>query len=294
MIHLRAWRCENRSLRLLPMPRFTDEAICIRHWDFSETSQTVSLFSRSHGLIRGLAKGSKREKSRFCGGIELLTSGQITAITKKTTDLANLIEWDLEGIYPVLSRNLQAWRIGMYIADLCQHFLHEQDPHPNLFGVLQHTLRSLEQAAAQGQLAGQLLQFQWAVLLEAGYRPILDRDANTSESFVNADGSLNAKTFGFSAKSGGTVIDTGHSDRWRVRRPTIELLRIVAAHADQHQQQLNEGNGEDQVSILTTLSEQESSTDSIARANKLLAAYIRTILDRDLNTLKDAIGEIRL
>ncbi|MFM1832063.1 MAG: hypothetical protein RLZZ461_379, partial [Planctomycetota bacterium] len=26
------------------MPTIRDEAICVRHWDFSETSQTVSLF----------------------------------------------------------------------------------------------------------------------------------------------------------------------------------------------------------------------------------------------------------
>ena len=34
-----------------------DQGVCIRHWDFSETSQTVSLFGRSLGVVRGLAKG---------------------------------------------------------------------------------------------------------------------------------------------------------------------------------------------------------------------------------------------
>ena len=42
------------------MPTISDYAICIRRWDFSETSQTVSLFTRESGIIRGLAKGAKR------------------------------------------------------------------------------------------------------------------------------------------------------------------------------------------------------------------------------------------
>ena len=68
------------------MPAIRDEALCIRHWDWSETSQTVSLFTRTHGLVRGLAKGSRREKSNFSGGIELLTRGQALFILKPAAD----------------------------------------------------------------------------------------------------------------------------------------------------------------------------------------------------------------
>ena len=39
---------------------------------------------------RGLAKGSKREKSNFSGGLEVLTHGEILAIIKPHTELANL------------------------------------------------------------------------------------------------------------------------------------------------------------------------------------------------------------
>ena len=45
------------------MPTITDNAICIRRWDYSETSQTVSLLLRNHGVIRGLVKGAKRPGS---------------------------------------------------------------------------------------------------------------------------------------------------------------------------------------------------------------------------------------
>ena len=44
------------------MQTIEDNAFCLRRWDFSETSQTASLLTRDHGVLRGLAKGAKRPK----------------------------------------------------------------------------------------------------------------------------------------------------------------------------------------------------------------------------------------
>ena len=40
-----------------------DQAVCLRKADYSETSQVVTLFTRSHGKIPAMAKGAKRAKS---------------------------------------------------------------------------------------------------------------------------------------------------------------------------------------------------------------------------------------
>ncbi len=225
----------NRAYAWVIMPTITDEAVCIRHWDFSETSQTVSLFTRSGGLLRGLAKGSKRPKARFSGGIELLTRGKITAIVKASSDLATLTEWDLEEIFPGLVRRLDAYYASMYFIDLIGHLVVVDDPHPRLFEMLVHSLRVLNGGAVGGGGAmemvvpGQMLQFQWALLCETGYQPILDRDAETGAALVDGDGFLRVKTLAFSRSAGGTVADTGAGDRWRVRGETVHLLREVEA-----------------------------------------------------------------
>src|SRR5690606_40070296 len=82
------------------MPTITDNAVCIRRWDFSETSQTVSLFTREHGILRGIAKGAKREKGNFSGGLDILTRGEVVAILKPGRELATLTAWQLQEIYP--------------------------------------------------------------------------------------------------------------------------------------------------------------------------------------------------
>ena len=57
-----------------------DTAICLRCWDFSETSQTVSLLTREPGIIRGLAKGSRRDKGCFSGGFDPVHIGHVRMI----------------------------------------------------------------------------------------------------------------------------------------------------------------------------------------------------------------------
>lgn len=246
----------------MSVTRVSDQAVCIRHWDFSETSQTVSLFAREHGLIRGLAKGSKQAKGRFSGGIGLLSRGHAQAIVKTGRDLATITEWDLVELYPALSRNLSAHYAGLYFADLIQHLFSEADPHPAMFDCLADSLAGLQ---TSGAVEACVLKYQWTALVEAGFQPVLDHDAQTGEVFKEG-----VKSVGFSAAAGGTVVDDGRGDRWRVRRETIALLQAVAAG--------------DAVEAAA------KEPDSVGRANRLLAAYLRAILDRELTTMRALFG----
>ncbi|QKK09566.1 MAG: DNA repair protein RecO [Planctomycetota bacterium] len=110
-----------------------DDAICIRHWDWSETSQTVSLFSCEHGIVRGIAKGSKREKAPFSGGLELLTRGEVVAIVRSNGSLATITSWDLRDAYTGVRRSLRAFYVGSYLVDLLHHAVTDADPHPGLY-----------------------------------------------------------------------------------------------------------------------------------------------------------------
>lgn len=228
------------------MPTIRDEAICVRHWDFSETSQTVSLFLRNHGLIRGLAKGARRERGSFSGGFDLFTRGEIIAIVKPGRELATLTDWSLAETFPILRRSADANRVAWYMADLIGRFLHQPEPHPTTWSAVLEALRGLERAEASERI---VLAFQWRILCDLGYRPRLELD------------DLDGETVGFSPESGGVVEDNGAGDRWRVRRTTVMLLAEL------------DGLG----------GEVPGSADaaSVERASRLLAAWIRELLQTD-------------
>jgi DNA repair protein RecO (recombination protein O) len=254
----------------------TDEAICIRHWDFSETSQTVSLFSRSHGLLRGLAKGSKRVGGRFSGGIDLLTRGQVVAIVKPGRELSTLTDWTLLSTYRSLRTSLGANQSAYYVVDLVQRLVADGDPHPKLYDAVVDSLRALD----EGQdCAAVLLAFQWLLLDEAGYKPSL-KDPNELDA-------QDATTLHFAPDGGGLVANGG----WKVRRPTVELLRAVAAAMDDSPDDATADVAGSELDAARRAVLQES-PEVIARANRLLAAYIRHILGTFPETMRALFADL--
>lgn len=245
------------------MPTIQDQGLCIRHWDWSETSQTVSILTRNHGALRALAKGSKRENSRFSGGVELLTLAALQAIVKPHTELATLTEWDLVEIFPALRRSLDRFHASMYIADLLHHAVRDSDPHPGLFDAALTALRSLgDLNSLETNVEGGpsiepcLLRFQWALLVELGYEPVLDRDAAAGGPLPAADRYL------FSPRQGGLVTQAApEGSSWGVRAQTVECLRAVAAGTS------------------------EIDADACRRASRLLASYIRELLGEQVPSL---------
>jgi DNA repair protein RecO (recombination protein O) len=248
--------------------RIKDQAICIRLLDWSETSQVVALLTQGHGRLRAVAKGSKRTSpssvQRYSGGIELLTLGQVVAISKPTSELANITEWDLQQPWWHLRQNLAAQHLGLYAADVAHAMLADDDPHPALFTALGDFLAGLIDPARHH---ASLLLFQWKLLIDTGYRPQLDADVHGGEVLPQRAAYL------FDPRGGGLTLkpDTptdGDTGPWRVRHQTVELLR-----------QADRGDIPD------------TDTQSLQRANRLLCSYLRCLLDRQLPTMRAVLGE---
>lgn len=226
------------------MATVSDTAICLRCWDFSETSQTVSLLTKEHGMIRGLAKGSKRDNGAFSGGFDPLTRGSIVARIKTNSDLATLTEWQLEHVWWTTRNNLEVNKSAIYMVDLVGRMLTDQDPHTNVYDVLLDALTRMEDGH---EIDWPLLCFQWSLLVETGYQPTLET-VSEHEAVV-----------AFSSKTGGVVEDTGEIDRVRVRKETVNVLRM-----------LEEGS-----------SMQATEPEALRRANRLLAHYLRDIIGKE-------------
>lgn len=239
------------------MARFRDQAICVRHFDWSETSEVVVLMTERHGKVRGLAKGSKRlspsSVQRFSGGIELLTRGEILGVVRASTELATLTEWDLQDNYAHLRRDLEAQRIGLYAADIVNAMMADEDAHPRTFVALRTLLEALAQT---GGRPAALLQFQWELLSDAGFRPEIWQDVRDGQPLADQ------AAYTFDPRAGGLTASDGMED-WRVRKQSVTLLRKVAEKAD--------------------LAEEDE--QAVRRVNRLLCVYMRAILDQELPTM---------
>ena len=234
------------------MPVSHDEAVCIRHWDYSEASQTGGLYSRRSGLLRAIAKGARRPRGSFGGGIDLLTRGEFGAVMTSGSELASMVEWTLLETFPHVRTSIDANRIAYYAADMVGRMSVLHDPHPELYGALVQLLRD----AAAGAPA--LLRFHWVLLSESGWQPRLDAHGSSGDSVV-----------AFDPRSGGTVPGSPEGS-WKVRASTLEAIRcVVEGRPLPHE-----------------------SPAPLDRANRLLAAYLRDTLGTEPDTMRMLFGTL--
>jgi DNA repair protein RecO len=255
------------------MPTVHDEGICVRHWDWSETSQTVTLLTRDHGLLRCIAKGSKREKAPFSGGVELLTRGHLTAIIKPSADLAQLTSWDLAEPMHHARRDHARYVAAMYCVDLIPRMVHDHDPHPGLFDALAATLAAIagsDPCDPVHALPAWLAWLQWTLLDETGAKPEVGVDVRSGEPLGPA------QTVGFAWDLGGLValpqkgpVPPGVG---RIRAGTAKVLRG-----------LDSGGGPDDLA---------GTPDEITRAGRVLAARIRSVIGAEPPALAWVYPEI--
>lgn len=228
----------------------------MRQWDWSETSQTVSLLTQTHGLVRAIAKGSRRPNAPFSGGIELLTRAEIGLIIKPTSELALLTEWDLTEHFPVLRQSLPVYHAGLYAAELVVRMISDHDPHPDVFEGVLTLLRSMH---SQSEVESSLLAFQSSLLRSCGYDPVLDRDVRTGEPLPENPLAQFVPELGGVIPSGtrATMPDGRVLDAWPVRRGTLAVLVEPAL----------------------------GGRTDLERGNRLLASYIRTLIGSSPRTL---------
>jgi DNA repair protein RecO (recombination protein O) len=156
-------------------------AVCIRAFDYSETSQIVTFFTKATGKISVIAKGSKRPKSAFDGPIEILSHGKIVFSDTKKETLVTLTEFEsASGAagFVGLHKNLFAMNCCLFAAELLNGLTHDYDPHPELFESFLQFLKDANEKESNDRTLSLLIIFQLKLLKEVGLQPILNHCAN--------------------------------------------------------------------------------------------------------------------
>ena len=224
----------------------SDTAICIRAIDYSETSQIVTLFTRTNGKIRAIAKGSKRAKSTFDGAIEVFSNGKIVFAESKKEKLSTLTEFEQQQAFTPAGDNLFALNCCLLGTELLSNLTNDYDPHPELFDsfleFLQNTSRQQATSTDHRDTLALLILFQLVLLKEIGLQPVLNYCVNCKTKFDNRVSKVGNQIY-FSSLANGLVCrdcEASFPDKVRLSKNVSHCLTNLKKLAESNEKTLNE------------------------------------------------------
>lgn len=209
--------------------RQRDKAICLTVTDYSETSQVARFLTRAGGVVRLLAKGAKRPRSKSGGAIDLFCEGELVFIASASESLGTLVEFTETASRGQLRKSEAALNTGLYMVELVGRLLADADPHPEVFDLLHNSLARLSQRGAP--LAAVLAYFQWRLLRHVGLLGELRRCVSCKGELVGASGSAGRDVY-FSSRLGGLVCggcEGAAAEKYLVDGQSLAGLAALAA-----------------------------------------------------------------
>jgi len=142
---------------------------------YKETSLILDVLTRDYGRVSLLAKGVRKAKSKTAGLLQPFIPLTLSYVGK--TELKTLTDVELMQVFNPLPG--MALYCGFYINELVECFLHQYDPHPEVFTYYSECLSKL----MTGLCVEEALRIFELDLMDAvGFGLQLEYDVNTEQA----------------------------------------------------------------------------------------------------------------
>ncbi len=137
------------------------------------SSKLVTLVTERYGLVKVMAKGARRPKSKYGAALEPVTLIDCQYWFKDTREIQTLSEADIVDDFPGLKGDIKMLSTAACMAEIARSQTAAEDPSSGTFPLLVESLDGLEQATTK-TADKHLWRFMLRFLAAAGYRPVLD------------------------------------------------------------------------------------------------------------------------
>ncbi len=154
------------------MPPQKTRGIILKSRDYTETSKLVNILTADSGLLKTLAKGSRRPASPLRGKLEVWNYGDLVFYPSRASDLHILAQFDVIEHFPLAVSTLERTALFHYLSELAAVAAYGEETSRELFELLLHTLRHAAVIDAVSQVR---LWFEIRYLSILGVLPPFDR-----------------------------------------------------------------------------------------------------------------------
>jgi len=200
---------------------FMTNAINLKTYPLSETDRIVLMYSEDRGLIKGVAKGVKKAKSKLGGRMELLVANKL--MLHKGRNLNTIAQAEALNTFYKTRTDMDKMLYSMYCAEVVMNFGVEDDPSSaEIFNLLYKVLETISACENKVDILLKCLNFQLKMCKILGYGLELSCCTVCSKEPVG-------KEIYFSGAHGGIVCEDCISEILGLKKMNVKLQQFFIA-----------------------------------------------------------------
>jgi DNA repair protein RecO (recombination protein O) len=145
------------------------DAIVLRTYNLAEADRIAVCLTRNAGLVRAVAKGARRMKSRFGAALEPFTLIRLAFYERENRELVSISNAEILKSHFDLAAHLEVSEVLAYIGELVGDFAPPHEVNEKLFRMVAACIEALEAAPESSRLV--LRYFEVWLLRLAGLFP---------------------------------------------------------------------------------------------------------------------------
>lgn len=149
--------------------KYKATGIILKGSSLKESDRLVTVLTPEYGLIRAVAPGAKKHKSRLRGRTELFVVNELLLVKGRSLD--KIIQADTLYTYPGLSRDLGKLASAQYLGELALFLAVDEQPQTELYEIFNEHLRRIENFETHKSIYPYLAQAVFHLVAIAGLTP---------------------------------------------------------------------------------------------------------------------------
>jgi DNA repair protein RecO (recombination protein O) len=192
------------------------EALILKNYSLADADKIVLFLTRDNGLVRGVAKGAKRMKSKFGSSLELFSLVSLTYFQKEERELVTIQDIELVKSVFEIASEVEILNGFSYFIELLCDILPPNEPNERVYKM---TLACLE-AINQENFGVLRLYFEIWLLKLSGYLPSWESCEACMRPILEAETAFLMPSFHLICKN----CNSGRLD-WLVNPGQLEIIR---------------------------------------------------------------------
>lgn len=141
------------------MNNFVTDAINLKSYNLSEADKIIVMYSKEKGLIRGVAKGVKKPKSKLGARMDLLVANKLMLYKGKNLD--RICQAEALNTFHKTRQNMDKIFYSLYITEIVNNFGVEDDPcSKEIYDLLYTALDKISNSSDTVEILIAVIKFQ--------------------------------------------------------------------------------------------------------------------------------------